>query len=55
MPTSAVTTGRTAANLPAAIAFSAEVSVFTIQNHANVAPAPSMPEAWAEGPTAVSV
>ena len=30
-------------------------SVFTIQNHANVAPAPSMPEAWAEGPTAVSV
>jgi len=41
MPASAATTGRTAASLRAAIALSAEVSVATIQNHADVASVPS--------------
>ena len=41
MPASAATTGRTAASLRAAIALSAEVSVSTIQSHADVASAPS--------------
>ena len=36
MPASAATWGRTAASLRAAIAFSAEVSVSTIQNHADM-------------------
>ena len=40
MPASAVTTGRTAASPRAAIAVSADVSVSTIQNHADVAAAP---------------
>jgi hypothetical protein len=39
MPASAATTGRAAASLRAAIIFSAEVSVSTIQNHAGVASA----------------
>ena len=41
MPASAATTGRTAASLRAASALSAEVSVSTIQNHADAASAPS--------------
>jgi hypothetical protein len=50
MPASAVTTGRTAPSLRAAIALSAEVSVSTIQNHADVASAPSAsPRQWPWG------
>jgi hypothetical protein len=47
-PTSAATTGRAEASLRAAIAFSAEVSVSTIQSHADAASAPSAsPRQWA--------
>ncbi len=56
MPASAVTTGRTAASLRAAIAFSAEVSVFTIQNHADAASAPSAsPRQWGPGAVAGAI
>ena len=41
MPASAATKGRAAASRRAAIVLSADVSVSTIQNHADIASAPS--------------
>ena len=50
MPASAATTGRTAASLRAATAFSTEVSVSTIQGHADAGVPVVLGKLWSDIP-----